>query len=137
MADSRQHFFVYGTLKPGYRGFHQFCQAHNPHIQPAQTSGRIYHLPQAGYPAMTKESGRVRGILLIFENVPGLMATLDDYEGYNPQAAPDQNHYQRIWQRVWSLSGADLGGAWVYVMGLERVKREHGQWLPNGEWPKI
>lgn len=137
MAESRQRFFVYGTLKPGYRGFQQFCQAHNPQIHAAQTSGRIYHLPQAGYPAMTTEPGRVQGVILIFENVPGLMTTLDDYEGYNPEAPAAENHYQRIWQPVWSLSGADLGGAWVYVMAWEQVKQEQGQWLAEGKWPAI
>lgn len=137
MTSSQQHFLVYGTLKPGYRGFRQFCQAHAPKIQAAQTSGRIYHLPQAGYPAMTTEPGRVRGVLLIFAHVPGLIQTLDDYEGYDPDAPPTHNHYQRVWQQVWSLEGLDLGGAWVYVMDRQRVAWEHGQWLVAGEWPQI
>lgn len=135
MDESRQHFFVYGTLKPGYRGFRQFCQAHNPQIFTAQTSGRIYHLPQAGYPAMTTEPGQVRGVLLIFDNIPGLIATLDDYEGYDPQASGVDNHYQRIWQPVWSLSGTNLGGAWLYIMSREQVAQQQGEWLTQGEWP--
>ncbi len=127
-------FFVYGTLKPGQPGFKRYCLAHQPQVQAAKTTGRIYHLP-AGYPALTAEPGWVEGVFLSFAPNPEILQAIDRYEEYNPQAPAAQNLYQRVAQDIWSLTGESLGQAWVYQMAVERVRQQQGLWLRRGIWP--
>ncbi len=133
LLESELRFFVYGTLKPGQIGFLRYCQAHQPQVQPAKTSGRIYHLP-VGYPAMTAEPGQVQGVLLRFPPNPEILHTIDRYEDHDPQAPPAQNLYQRLKQEIWSLTGKSLGLAWIYLMEVEKVQQQGGVWLEQGYW---
>jgi gamma-glutamylcyclotransferase (GGCT)/AIG2-like uncharacterized protein YtfP len=75
-------FVVYGTLKPGERAFASLCEPFAIAAQPAQTVGRLYHLP-LGYPAMTTEPGWVQGVLLTLSS-PNALTAIDAFEEYYP-----------------------------------------------------
>ncbi|MEA5451126.1 gamma-glutamylcyclotransferase family protein [Leptolyngbya sp. CCNP1308] len=130
-SDSPCSLFVYGTLKPGERAFTSLCEPFAIAAQPAQTLGRLYHLP-LGYPAMTPEPGWVQGFLLTLSNADALTA-IDAFEEYYPDR-PESSEYQRSLQMVYDLSQRSLEIAWVYTMSPEQVDGLGGLWLPNGYW---
>ncbi len=123
--------FVYGTLKPGERAFGQFCQPYAIDAVDAIAPGRLYHLP-LGYPAMTLESGWVRGVLLTF-STPAIFDAMDGFEDYYPERLED-SEYLRIRHRIFSPAQIPLTEAWVYVMARARVDSVGGRWLPEGNW---
>ncbi|MBW4482253.1 MAG: gamma-glutamylcyclotransferase [Tildeniella torsiva UHER 1998/13D] len=123
--------FVYGTLKPGEKAFANFCEPFAIAAQPAQTLGRLYHLP-LGYPAMTLEPGWVQGFLLTLSNADAI-AAIDNFEEYYPDR-PENSEYQRSLQTVYDLNQRSLVMAWVYTMSPEQVDSLGGLWLPQGYW---
>jgi gamma-glutamylcyclotransferase (GGCT)/AIG2-like uncharacterized protein YtfP len=123
--------FVYGTLKPGERSFEHYCKPFLLTQQQAQTPGRIYHLP-VGYPAMTLESGWVKGVLMTF-NSERVFDPMDRLEAYYPDR-PEESDYLRIRRPIYSLEQVPLVEAWVYVMMPEKVLAMGGEWLPDGLW---
>ncbi|MBE9136547.1 gamma-glutamylcyclotransferase [Nodosilinea sp. LEGE 07088] len=130
-GNDRCCIFAYGTLKPGERAFVELCQPFAIATQPAQTHGRLYHLP-LGYPAMTLEVGWVRGVLLTFPDSDCLKA-IDAFEEYYPDR-PDSSEYQRHRQLIYDHHWRSLGLAWVYTMNRDRVIALGGQWLSEGCW---
>lgn len=130
-GDALCYLFVYGTLKPGERAFADLCKPFAIAAQPAQTVGRLYHLP-IGYPAMTTEPGWVQGVLLTLVKTNALTA-IDAFEAYYPDR-PHSSEYQRCLQTVYDLNQHSLEIAWVYTMSLERVNSFGGLWLPHGCW---
>lgn len=125
------YLFVYGTLKPGERAFANLCEPFAIAAQPAQTIGRLYHLP-LGYPAMTIELGWVQGVLLTLSSLDALTA-IDAFEEYYPDC-PQSSEYQRSLQTVYDHNQHPLGRAWIYIMSPEQVSRCRGLWLPQGSW---
>lgn len=125
------YLFVYGTLKPGERAFANLCEPFAIAAQPAQTVGRLYHLP-LGYPAMTTEPGWVQGALLTLASADALTA-IDAFEEYYPDR-PQSSEYQRSLQTIYDLNQHSLETAWVYTMNPEQVSRCGGLWLPDGYW---
>lgn len=125
--------FVYGTLKPGEMNYAAYC-GDRPHTAaPAWVWGRLYHLPQQGYPALTPGNEKVQGVLLRFSD-PTILAKLDPLETYKEGRSPALNEYQRQRQPIFDPSGASLGEAWIYVMELNRAIAYGGIWLPSGQW---
>lgn len=123
--------FVYGTLKPGESGFRRFCEPYIIDKQETLTQGRLYDLP-FGYPAITLESGWVKGMLLTFSSTTAL-AKLDEFESFYPDH-PQDSEYLRIWHRIYRPDQAFLTYAWVYAMTKEQVESLGGTWLPEGVW---
>lgn len=120
-------FAVYGLLRKGASGFAQFGleRAFRP-LGPCRIPGLIYDL--GGYPGLVDGEGAVIGELFEVAD-PSVIARLDTFEDYYPQA-PDRSRYLR--RQITLLTPACK--AWVYlwnlpVTGFARV--ESGDWL---EW---
>lgn len=120
-------FAVYGLLRKGASGFARFGleRAFRP-LGPCTIPGLIHDL--GGYPGLVEGRGEVVGEL--FEVIdPSVIARLDAFEDYYPQA-PDRSRYLR--RQITLLTPARK--AWVYVWnqpveGAPLVA--HGDWL---EW---
>jgi gamma-glutamylcyclotransferase (GGCT)/AIG2-like uncharacterized protein YtfP len=127
--------FVYGTLKPGYRYYPDYCQGKTISERAAIAYGRLYHLPTLGYPAMTAGSDRIYGFLLSFSDTK-ILEKLDDLEGYNPIESPDRNEYDRTQIEVFDAENPllSLGWVWVYQQSLDRIQALGGILLPHGCW---
>ncbi|WP_439634508.1 gamma-glutamylcyclotransferase family protein [Glycocaulis sp.] len=120
-------FAVYGLLRKGASGFAQFGleRAFRP-LGPCRIPGVIHDL--GGYPGLVDGEGAVIGELFEVAD-PSVIARLDAFEDYYPQA-PDRSRYLR--RQITLLTPARK--AWVYlwnlpVTGFARV--ESGDWL---EW---
>jgi gamma-glutamylcyclotransferase (GGCT)/AIG2-like uncharacterized protein YtfP len=82
---------------------------------------------------MTPGNERVEGFLLTFAE-SGVLAFIDQLEGYNSQRPPKQNEYNRRVIQVYNISDEPLGEAWGYLMSRERVQQLGGVLLPSGWW---
>jgi gamma-glutamylcyclotransferase (GGCT)/AIG2-like uncharacterized protein YtfP len=125
--------FVYGTLKPGGRYHDRYCAADLVRAEGAIAPGKLYHLPQQGYPAMTQGDDWVQGYLLTFENSRVLTA-LDALEDYQPHRPSQENEYQRQEIIVFDPQKQPLGPAWAYLMESTRVMARGGLYLAQGYW---
>jgi gamma-glutamylcyclotransferase (GGCT)/AIG2-like uncharacterized protein YtfP len=125
--------FVYGTLKPGERNYPHYCQGKVIQATSAYTWGKLFHLSQLGYPALTIGNQQIKGCLLSFAD-DSILVKLDQLEGYSPDALPSENEYQRQKIRVYQLSGGFLGEVWCYLMTLEKIRQYGGILIPLGEW---
>ncbi|MCG9891985.1 MAG: gamma-glutamylcyclotransferase [Thermosynechococcaceae cyanobacterium MS004] len=101
--------FVYGTLKPGQCN-DQYCRDRQS-AETAWARGQLFKLP-VGYPAMTKGTQWVKGVLLTFaddtfeENK--ILSRLDALEDYSPYRPASENEYQRDWIEVFTIETITL-----------------------------
>lgn len=124
--------FVYGTLKPGEANYKNYCEGRVNEAIAAYTYGNLYDLA-VGYPAMIEGTGKVRGVLLIF-NRPDILKNLDQLECYQEHRALELNEYYRQQVPVYSLSDKLLGKAWSYFMTKNQVKKYQGTAIASGWW---
>jgi len=86
-------------------------------IEPAITTGRLYHLPY-GFPAMFDATdGKVFGEVMTFPDIRETLKRMDFLEGYKPSGP---SHYVRISKTVSILSKRINVSAWVYIYPKER-----------------
>ena len=130
MTDNVNHLFVYGTLMRDQANHARFC-ADALTIEPAVTTGRLYHLPM-GFPAMVDvANGQVFGEAMTFADLPAKLKTLDHLEGFQPNR-PEHSMYLRR-QRIISILGTNkLVLAFCYVWNGELPA--HAGFLPGGSW---
>jgi len=133
MADHVKHLFVYGTLMRGGANHARFC-ADALTIEPAITTGRLYHLP-AGFPAMlAADNGQVFGEAMTFPDLAAVLGQTDFLEGFDP-LRPDRSMYRRIVVPVLIEPSDRCVTAWTYVWnrGLPGGSRlvPAGRWRPQ------
>lgn len=127
--------FVYGTLRRGFQNHDRYC-GDALTIEPAVTTGRLYHLPQ-GFPAMfDAPDGQVFGEVMTFPDIKKTLERLDRLEGYCP--GDGQSHYIRIKKIVTILNGGKVVPAWVYVYPKNRLRPDFrpsykGKWVATAE----
>lgn len=133
------HIFVYGTLKPRFTAYEQFCAGRTIAETPAIVHGQLYHLP-LGYPAIVLGNGIVQGYRLTFRD-PQVLLELDDYEAHDRAEIikicpdrPEANEYSRSWIPTFSMDGQPLGNAWVYSMTIGQIDRLKGNFITTGTW---
>lgn len=109
------YLFVYGTLQAGHappeiahavEGFR--------HVGKGSITGTLYHLGEfPGAIISSEASGKISGEVVELPADPNVIAHLDDYEGFYPDA-PDESLFVRISQPVLLDSGETLR-CWIYV----------------------
>jgi gamma-glutamylcyclotransferase (GGCT)/AIG2-like uncharacterized protein YtfP len=102
-------------------------------IEPAVTTGLLYHLPY-GFPAMFDTlAGQVFGEVMTFTDIKRTLERLDMLEGYRPNG---DSHYIRISKPVTILKEGRTTTAWVYVYPESRLEeiRRVGVAVPDGQW---
>lgn len=124
--------FCYGSLRSGFWNHDRYC-GDALTIEPAVTTGLLYHLPQ-GFPAMfDAPDGTVYGEAMTFPDIRKTIEALDYLEGYLPHG---RCHYMRIAKRVTILPDGMTVPAWVYVYPenkLQEIQRV-GTLVPRGCW---
>ncbi len=127
-----QHIFVYGSLMTGFWNHDRFCRDALT-IEPAVTTGCLYHLPQ-GYPAMFDASdGQVFGEVMTFPDIKKTLEHLDRLEGYRPGG---ESHYIRIEKTVTIQNNRAVIPAWVYVYPKDSLRPDFIP-VPTGKWRKL
>jgi len=100
-------------------------------IEPAVTTGRLYHLPY-GFPAMFDAlDEQVFGEVMTFPDIEKTLERLDLLEGYRP--GDTRNHYIRIDKTVTLLKSGSKVAAWVYVYPKARLRPDFIS-VPSGCW---
>jgi len=133
--------FVYGSLRPG-GDRHRWLKRTNPEgLCRAWTAGRLFHLPEAGYPALVPATppeagppgpGWVTGDFVGYEDEAALDAALADLD---PLEGVEEGLFERRAVAV-TLDSGHRFVAWTYVfpedrlLALERKAVE----LPEGDW---
>jgi len=133
--------FVYGTLREG--GIHHgWLQRTNPAGQClAWAPGRLFHLPEAGLPAMVlgsgatalpPSSGWVRGDFIGYENPEELEQALCDLDQLK---GVEEGLFERRICPVLLEGGQQFSG-WIYIFPADRLPRleKEALELPEGDW---
>lgn len=117
--------FVYGSLLPGLP-LHPLLTPAIP-LGPGSIQGRLYDL--GDYPgAVEAEEGRVHGEAYRLRD-PGLLARLDDEEGYDPADEAASLYLRR--RLPVTLADGRVLPAWVY---LYAGPLEQAAPVPSGDW---
>jgi len=102
-------------------------------VEPAVTTGRLYHIPY-GFPAMfDAPDGQVFGEVMTFPDIEKTLARLDRLEGYHPGGV---SHYLRTMKKA-MLPGIDKPvSVWAYVYPHQRLLEISRNLKPieNGCW---
>jgi len=133
--------FIYGTLREG-GAHHAWLQRTHPlGSTRAWAPGRLFHLPEAGYPALVPGpepeapppgSGWVAGEFIGYEDevdLEGALSDLDQVEGV------EEGLFLRITLPV-ILDGGQRYEAWAYVFPADRLQtlERKAVELADGDW---
>lgn len=133
--------FVYGTLREGGSHHPWLKRTHPVGFTAAWAPGRLFHLPDAGFPAMVggpippalpPGPGWVTGAFVGYEDEADLEAALADLD---PLEGVSEDLFERRLLPVLLASGQTYV-AWVYLFPSERslqLEREAVA-LPQGDW---
>lgn len=125
-----KYVFVYGTLKKGQRNHDRFC-GDALTIEPAVTTGRLYHLPY-GFPAMfDAPDGQVFGEVMTFPDTRRTLERLDHLEGYRP--GDGRSHYIRMKKTATILDNVKKVVVWAYVYPNGKLQPDFTI-VPSGHW---
>ncbi len=139
--DTADGLFVYGTLREGGANHAWLKRTHPEGLCRAWTPGRLFHLPDAGFPALVALREAEPG-------PPGAGWVLGDFVGYEDEAAleaalSDLDQLEGVGEDLFTreilpvvLEGGQRYGAWVYVFHVERLPSlERGAIeLKDGDW---
>lgn len=121
--------FVYGTLRPGKRGF-RLLAPYAPGVLAAWVPGTLYRVSRAYPGARFGGQGTVRGEVLLFapDRYEEVLALLDRFEGYRGPGRPD-NLYVRVQVPAHTERGVLAVAAYEWAGGLEGAPV-----IPEGVW---
>lgn len=133
--------FVYGALREGGSNHAWLMRTHPEGLTRAWVSGRLFHLPQGGFPALVPGldpatpppgSGWVTGTFVGYEDSADLEAALADLD---PLEGVEEGVFTREILPV-ILEGGPRYHAWVYVFHVERLPRleREAVEVPDGDW---
>ena len=133
--------FLYGTLRSGGANHAWLLRTHPEGLTEAHAPGRLFHLPQPGYPAMVQGPeppspppgpGWVRGEFVGYGDEGELAAALADLDQLEDV---DGGLYIRRVLPVILASGHRYA-AWVYLFPEERLPRLEREAieLASGDW---
>lgn len=133
--------FVYGTLREGGSNTRWLERTRPEGRCRAWAPGRLFHLPEAGYPAMVMGpipgelppcTGWVTGEFIGYEDDEAMDAALFDLDQLEET---DQGLFERTLTPVY-LEGGQVYRAWVYVFPNDRVSRleREATEIPDGDW---
>ena len=139
MAKDVTYAMVYGTLMRGQVNHDHFCRDALT-IEPAVTTGRLYHLPQ-GYPAMIEaDDGQVHGEAMTFPDLSAKLRSLDILEGYRPDDPKHSLYLRRVRPVTLCTSGLTVS-AYCYIWRGQLPARsqlvQSGRWHSRGDGPSI
>jgi gamma-glutamylcyclotransferase (GGCT)/AIG2-like uncharacterized protein YtfP len=110
-----QFLFAYGTLQDGLAPPEIAPLIHNlRRLGDGSVLGTLYDLGR--FPGLVVDSGanrEVYGAVYELPDDPAILRTLDDYEGFNPQA-PNRSLFVRS-SRVVTLNHGKKLNCWVYI----------------------
>lgn len=103
-------------------------------IDPAVTTGQLYHLP-FGFPAMfDAPDGQVFGEVMTFQDIANTLERLDRLEGYRP--SDGRSLYNRIEKSATILNSGRVVPAWAYVYPKDRLRPEFKR-VVSGRWDEF
>ncbi len=133
--------FVYGTLRAGGSNHAWLWRTRPQGAAPAWTPGRLFHLPEAGYPAMVcgpaptalpPAPGWVRGEYVGYEDAQALQGALEDLDVLEDVAGGLFIRYVR----PVLLDRGPILAAWVYTFPEERLEvlNKDNIEIMSGDW---
>ena len=139
--DSADGLFVYGTLREGGPAHAWLARTHPEGVCRAWAPGRLFHLPEAGFPAMVE--GREP-----YAGPPGPGWAVGDFVGYEDEAAlesalEDLDQLEGVAEDLFTrrilpvvLEGGARYRAWVYVFPADRLPtlERSAVELADGDW---
>lgn len=131
----KMKIFVYGSLRTGFYNHEKYLKGHVIKTEPAKVKGKLFHMPNKGYPALLKGSDEVYGEVITIDNYEEVMKAIDEMEGYFG-VDNKENEYNRVVLDVYLIDRNEFEKCYVYMYNLEETKEfiEKREYLPHGDW---
>lgn len=122
--------FVYGTLRAGQKNYRRYLQGKTVREAPASCAGRLYVLPEEGYPYLLPGAGRVWGELIFLapECYQRTLRRLDALEEYDPGREAASVYLRR--RATVRVANGEEYQAWVYYWNRSAL----GELIVSGDF---
>lgn len=127
--------FVYGTLRPGESAWNRLASAATSTTTTTTPNGSLYRLPNGTYPFLVPGGLGVWGDLVSIrpDAYAATIASIDAYEGYNPNRPINSQPYVRA--LITTASGV-RAYAWIATPQQAAYIRTAGNIIPTGDWKR-
>lgn len=133
-----QKIFVYGSLLEGLFNWEKYLKEKVLTRKPARTKGELFHLVNAGYPAMIEGSDYVYGELIEVKDYEETIKDLDRLENYFGEGNPENEYNRRtISVEVIEDGCMELAGCYMYNLKSRESLRKEDIYLKDGDWRKF
>jgi gamma-glutamylcyclotransferase (GGCT)/AIG2-like uncharacterized protein YtfP len=133
--------FVYGSLREGGERYGWLRRTNPEGLTRAYAPGRLFHLPEAGYPALVPGPipealppgpGWVAGQFVGYEDERDLARALENLDGV--EGVGEELFLRRVIPVL--LDSGHSYAAWAYVFPADRLLRleREAVELPEGDW---
>lgn len=130
----QKKIFVYGSLRTGFFNYNKYLLGKVSNAQVGKVKGKLYHMPQKGYPALLEGNDDIWGEVMTLNNFESVMIPMDKMENYYG-INDDKNEYNRIVMDVELLDGSkESCYVYYYVMNDEKSFKENSVYISNGDW---
>lgn len=131
------NLFVYGTLLPGLENYQRFVEKYKPKVSAAQAKGRMYYLPEDGYPVVIDGPGEVKGVLFETRELAVILPELDEIEKYT--GVESQSHLIREIRDVQIVNSGETVKAHMFLWPPSRTEwlKKNGEVIADGDWKRF
>ncbi|WP_207707424.1 gamma-glutamylcyclotransferase family protein [Clostridium tarantellae] len=132
-----RRIFVYGSLRTGFFNYNKYLKGYVLKEEPARIKGKLYHMPNKGYPALLDGEGYVYGEVFTIKNdeYTKVMESMDNMENYF-NIGDSNNEYNRVAVKVELMNTNTFEVCYVYKYVVKNKKEFKTQsiYIPNGNW---
>lgn len=135
----KNYLFVYGSLRDGFFNFDKYLAGKVISRELGKVSeGKLYHMPNKGYPALLKGDASIIGEIIEVKNFDSLINDLDGMEGFISEGNPE-NEYNRELLEVTLIDSNKKVNAYTYVYNMNDKHEfdKHAIHIHHGDWKKF
>lgn len=129
--------FVYGSLRENFFNYDIYLKGQVIESQIGKIKGKLYHMPNKGYPAVVEGTDDVYGEIISIKNFHENLESMDKMEGFIGEGHPN-NEYNRVIVDVELVESGGVEQAYSYIYNLphEEDFKTHSEYVPHGDWKK-
>ena len=131
-----KRIFVYGSLMHGFYNYEKFLRGKTINeISGAHILGKLFHLPNKGYPAAISGEDIISGEVIDVIDDGKILEDINQMEGFLSLGNCDNEYNLEMREVIFSDESRELIPVYIYNSTEKKIiDNDLGVYIPNGSW---